>query len=187
MLNKFSDAINDGSWLLINGWHKLARNRIFNIALNVAFGLMLVLLLGVVAAWAVKDKYSINVNLTESLPNKVFIIAHGTPVSRGDYVAYRYHSGPPYPDGAQFVKIVEGVGGDVVTVDDRMVSVNGLYAGYAKPLARSGLPLAPIKAQTLPANTYYVRGTHRDSLDSRYAHVGPIPGADLIGRAIPLF
>ena len=123
-------------------------------------------------AIAFHARFSIGLNVTASLPYRLFIIDKRAHPARGDYAAFRWPGGGPYAKGATFVKQIVGLPGDVVTRVDRDFFVNGYPVGLAKPKGRSGQPLAPGPTGTLPAGRYYVRAPHPDSLDSRYALLG---------------
>ena len=131
--------------------------------------------------------YAIGVNVTASLPYRLFIIDKRDHPARGQYVAFRWPGGGPYLAGATFVKQIAGGPGDVVTRIDRDFFVNGLPVGLAKPMSRTGQRLKPGPTGTLPADRYYVRAPHPDSLDSRYALLGWISDSQIIGRAYVLF
>jgi len=130
---------------------------------------------------------SISVNVTESLPQRFFIILKGASVDRGDYAAFRWHGGGPYREGVTFVKIVAGVGGDNVEAANREYRVNGGLVGKAKTHARTGSPLDLGPTGIIPPGSYYMMATHKDSLDSRYALTGWIREEELIGRAYAIF
>lgn len=88
--------------------------------------------------------------------------------------------GSPIP----YLKTVRGLPGAHVTVDARgAVRIDGAPVGVAKTHARDGRPLAPIAPGTIPPGHYYVHGEHPDSHDSRYAEIGLVPRARILGRA----
>lgn len=141
----------------------------------------------VVAAGLFAQLYTFGLNVTESLPHRFFLISKGEPVIRGQYVAFRWAGGGPYEAGRTFVKIVAGVPGDVVTRNGRDFFVNGKHVGTAKTHSRKGEPLEPGRVGVLGPGQYYVMGTHKDSLDSRYAMIGWIESKAFVGRAYALF
>jgi conjugal transfer pilin signal peptidase TrbI len=144
----------------------------------------LVLLLG--AAWF-HANYAFGLNASPSLPHRFFLIHKGEQPERGQYVAFRWPGGGPYPAGVTFVKVIAGMPGDVVTAADRAFFVNGAPVGYAKIVGRQGQPLELGPTGTLPPGRYYVRAPHPDSLDSRYLLTGWISESQIIGRAYALF
>lgn len=141
----------------------------------------------------------IDVNLTDSLPDRVFLTVKGAKsnIRRGDYIAFDYQgTGPasPFPKGFHFVKIVGAVPGDVVTMDAH----RGFYAGrpgdpsprflgLSKPVSKTGKPLDPGPTGTIPEGEYYVFAPHKDSLDSRYALTGWVKDEHILGKTIALF
>ena len=131
--------------------------------------------------------FGFGLNVTESLPDRLYLIHKGEPIKRGDYVAFRWNGGGPYPAGVTFIKIAAGVPGDHVTRNDRSYYVNGTYVGTAKTHGRNGQALELMQTGVLGANEYYVQAPHPDSLDSRYRLTGWIPKDRIIGRAYALF
>jgi len=88
---------------------------------------------------------------------------------------------------APYLKRVLGMPGDAVSADSAgNVSVGGELAGRAKAFALDGRPLDAIEARTIPPGHYYLHGDHLDSHDSRYAEIGFVPRARILGRALPL-
>jgi conjugal transfer pilin signal peptidase TrbI len=154
------------------------------------------------------------VNVTESLPHHVYLVLkQDRAVVRGDYAAFLWTGNRPYPSGLSFIKQVAGVPGDVVTVDaNRRFQI--LEAPSAAELVRSageatgmagrvrdvgeakrygsvgnmeGVPLELGFQGVIPVGRLYMHGWHADSLDSRYALLGLVDEARILGRAIPLF
>ncbi len=129
-----------------------------------------------------------------SLPYPLWGHTHFPPadIARGDYVVVDL---PPavarlFPPGSTFIKEVVGMPGDrvearsgVYTVlhDGQMVTV-----GLAKSVSRKGLPLPAGPVGVIPPGHYFIRGTHPDSLDSRYAMMGWVTSDRIVGLAVPL-
>lgn len=134
-----------------------------------------------------QQNFTFGINASESLPNTLYLIHKGAAIHRGDYVAFRWHGGGPYPAGVTFIKIAAGVPGDRVTTVDRAFFVNGRFVGSAKTRGRDGKALVPMHDGVLGADEYYVSAPHPDSLDSRYSLTGWIPRNDFIGRAYAIF
>lgn len=117
-------------------------------------------------------------------------------VERGDIVVFR---GGPAVDSQVLLKRVVGLPGDVLSVEEGRLMVNGAQAedGYVRPMGDGpeptqpgpGGPDAPWSLQTpyeVPAGHYYVLGDNRtDSFDSRFW--GPVPREALIGRALAVY
>ena len=86
-----------------------------------------------------------------------------------------------------WLKTVRGLPGEAVTVDaDRTVRIDGAPVARAKSHALDGRPLQAIRPGVIPEDHYYVHAGHRDSHDSRYAEIGPVPRDRILGRAIAL-
>jgi conjugal transfer pilin signal peptidase TrbI len=135
--------------------------------------------------------FVISINLTESLPGRLYLIQKGVRPSLNDFAAFQYQGGGPYAPGTRFLKIVKGLeGAQVVAIESysgfRDFYVNGSFVGRAKPMARSGSPLSPGPTGTIPPHHYYMSAPNPDSLDSRYALVGWVDERFVIGRAIQI-
>lgn len=133
------------------------------------------------------QRYRFAINQTESLPYWAFIAdqSRRTP-HRGELVAFVPPKTPFYPEGMVFGKIVAGVPGDRIELRGREVFVAGKSVGLAKPRSRTGLAVDPIAPGVIPADHYFVMTPHPDSLDSRYAMIGLIPHARILGVAKPV-
>ncbi len=141
----------------------------------------------VLAAIFFKMHFALGLNNSESLPHRVFLIHKGELPARGQYVAFRWSGGDPYPAGVTFVKILAGVPGDTVTRVKRDFFLNGNFVGTAKTQSRSGVFLDLGPTGELSPGHYYVRAPHPDSLDSRYRLTGWVADSQIIGRAYALF
>lgn len=117
-------------------------------------------------------------------------------IERGDIVVFR---GGPMVDRQVLLKRVVGLPGDVLSIEDGRLTVNGRPAeddyvrhidGGPEPTQPGpGGPDAPWSLQTpyeVPEGFYYVLGDHRsDSFDSRFW--GPVAREALIGRAMAVY
>jgi conjugal transfer pilin signal peptidase TrbI len=131
-------------------------------------------------------------NWTPSLPYTVAVLSYGPHrLQRGDYVVFAFagEACEHYPglSGQPFFKIVRGLPGDVVTVSERVVAVNGQVVGTAKTHAFDRRPLDPITPTVIPPGHYYVQGTSADSFDSRYRASGLVRAEQVLGTVVPLF
>ena len=103
----------------------------------------------------------------------------------GDRVLFE----PPEELGSvvPYLKTVRGLPGMRIGVDkDRTVHVNGVPLGRAKTQALDGRPLVAVAGGGIPPGHYYLHADHPDSHDSRYAEIGPVPRARILGRAVAL-
>jgi len=144
-------------------------------------------LLLMLAAVVFQSFFGLGLNVSPSLPHRVFLFHKGELPQRGQYVAFRWAGGGPYPAGVTFVKIVAGVPGDTVTHIGGDYFVNGNPVGTAKRVSRVGMPLEAGPTGVIPPDHFYVQAPHPDSLDSRYRLTGWISTAQMIGRAYVLF
>ncbi|MDO8771597.1 MAG: conjugative transfer signal peptidase TraF [Burkholderiaceae bacterium] len=131
-------------------------------------------------------------NWTGSLPYRVALVHYGPRrLERGDYIVFSFagEAQASYPGlrGQPFFKQVRGLPGDVVTVEERAVAVNGEVVGLAKSQAFDRRPLEPITATVIPPGHYYVQGTGPDSFDSRYRSSGLVRADQVIATVTPLF
>lgn len=131
-------------------------------------------------------------NWTPSLPYRVALMrAVKQPLRRGQYVVYAFAGEAQafYPGlkGQPFFKIVRGLPGDVLTVRERTVFINGEAVGIARTHTFDHRPLTPIAPMTIPPGHYYVQGASSDSFDSRYRESGLVRTGQLIGVAAPIF
>ena len=144
-------------------------------------------LLVATAAAAFDATFRLGVNISPSLPYRLYLIHKGKIPTAGELVAFRWAGGGPYPAGTTFVKILAGMPGDAVTRADQDFFVNARNVGTAKPSSRTGTPLQPGPVGVLPPESYYVQAPHPDSLDSRYALTGWVSRHQIIGRAYAIF
>lgn len=138
--------------------------------------------------------YAISINLTESLPGTIFLIEKqpGADLGVGELAAFSYEGKAFYRPGSIFVKIVQGKDGSVVAAREVEQGVydyfvDGTYTGRTKLFSQTGMPIKRSVTGTIPADCFYMFGTHPDSLDSRYEVVGWVPRSHIIGRAYKVF
>jgi conjugal transfer pilin signal peptidase TrbI len=146
----------------------------------------------------------IDINYTDSLPNHAYLTIKGSNwnLQRGDYAVFGFpteNPSSPFRKGDHLVKIIAGVPGDTVVVDENgvirirgedqpgLAKIGGSPAGIAKPYTKSGRPIQAIKGGVIPKGQYYMYAPHPDSLDSRYAMVGLVDKSNIQGKTIPLF
>lgn len=150
-------------------------------------------ILWLLTLWVVLGRYFIvSVNLSDSLPGRLYLIQKGVSPRLNDFAAFQYQGGGPYASGTRFLKLVKGVPGSQVTsvrndFGFRDFYVDGTFVGQAKIRSRSGRSLQPGPTGEIPPHHYYMSAPHPDSLDSRYALVGWVDETSVIGRAIEIF
>lgn len=95
---------------------------------------------------------------------------------------------PFFPDGTRIAKVLRGVPGDTVGIDqESVIRINGSEIGRGLPLAAQ---LERKEASfhgstTLPEGRYWFMGVNPVSFDSRYW--GAVHQEQIVGRAYPLF
>ena len=142
--------------------------------------------------WVIFGRYFlVSINLSDSLPGRLYVIQKGEMPRLNDFVAFQYQGGGPYASETRFLKLVKGVEGAQVTAVryDTGFSdyyIDGSFVGRAKPLSQSGNALVPGPTGTIPPHHFYMSAPHPDSLDSRYALVGWVDEKSIIGRAIEI-
>lgn len=133
------------------------------------------------------SRWRFSLNMTDSLPNWAFVIdAEDRDPARGELVAFAPPPNRWFSPGVVFAKQVAGVPGDRVERRGRAFYVAGRYVGAAKAAARDGSPALLGAVGLIPPGRYFVVTGHPDSLDSRYAEVGWIERARIIGVARPV-
>lgn len=110
-------------------------------------------------------------NVSNSLPGRMFIGTTWTfTPKRGDLVSFDH---PKF--GAPIAKVVVGVAGDMVTIINGRVLVNGVDRGIVLDKSpRTGKPLTSIEPGIIPDGYVYVWAPHPESFDSRYQDIGLI-------------
>ncbi len=155
-------------------------------ALSSAFRRTWTLLL-IPLAWVLTDHFGYAINLSESLPQKVWIVhLHAMP-KRGDYVVFRAPPQTGLDRNSTLIKQVRGVPGDVVTNLFGHFFINDEYIAQAKSHSLTGKPLIPGFEGRLKEGEYYVHSPHPDSFDSRYQAMGLIHTDTIRGVAYALW
>ncbi|NMT57244.1 S26 family signal peptidase [Vibrio parahaemolyticus] len=110
-------------------------------------------------------------------------------LERGAVYAFQAKNMQPfYKDGTRMVKILTGMPGDKVEINDKWkITVNGDVVGEGLQLAgKLHLPESHFYGKTtLKENNYWFMGKSPFSFDSRYW--GTVKNDQIIGRAYPLF
>lgn len=122
---------------------------------------------------------------SESIPYKYCVQFYNLKPEKGDLCVFDY-----YPKGKTrkesnetrftFIKYIAGVAGDYVKREGNKIYVNGKLIGEAKGESE----LHPIDSIVIPKGYVFVKGTHKDSLDSRYKEFGLVKEEAIKGKAI---
>ena len=143
-------------------------------------------MVGLAALWLVAaSRVHVNASWSDGAWGYAAFPLFGEDPKIGDRVLFE----PPEAIGSPvpYLKTVRGVPGMRIDVDaDGTVVLDGVRLGLAKTHALDGQPLAAVAAGTIPPGHYFLHADHRDSHDSRYAEIGLVPRARILGRAIAL-
>ena len=146
----------------------------------------LAVMLALAALWlAAASRVHVNASWSDEAWGYAAFPLFGAEPRIGDRVLFE----PPDSVGSPvpYMKTVRGLPGMAVTVDaDRTVFLDGEPVGQAKTHALDGRLLAAIAPGTIPDGHYFLLGRHPDSHDSRYAEIGLVPRARILGRAAAL-
>lgn len=152
------------------------------------------LLLGIaVAGGYLMERYRLGVDsqIEKCLPGYTFFLVDtwDKDLVRDRIYSFRARGMLPFfPDGTRMVKILRGLPGDAVEIDQgSVVRVNGQEIARGLPLvAQLGAQAAQFMgATTLTEGRYWFMGENPVSFDSRYW--GAVHQEQIIGRAYPLF
>ncbi len=146
----------------------------------------LVVMVALAMLWlAAASRVHVNASWSDEAWGYAAFPLFGTEPKIGDRVLFE----PPASVGSRvpYMKTVRGLPGMAVTVDaDRTVHLDGEPVGRAKTHALDGRPLAALAPGAIPDGHYFLYADHRDSHDSRYAEIGLVPRARILGRAVSL-
>ena len=149
---------------------------------HIALGVMIAL----AALWlGAASRVHVNASWSDAAWGYAAVPLFGEAPAVGDRVLFE----PPEAVGSRvpYLKTVRGVPGMRIEVgEDGTVLLGGVPAGKAKPHALDGRPLAAIAPGIIPPGHYYLHADHADSHDSRYAEIGLVPAARILGRAIAM-
>ena len=137
------------------------------------------------------SRHALLINASPSLPYWAIWLDRDAVPQRGDLILFdpppsalltRHFGAKPQPFG----KRVYGVAGDIVTERSRTFFVNGRAVAVAKELSRFGEPLALGPTGIIPKGCYFAATEHKDGFDSRYAAIGWICRARVLGTGSAL-
>lgn len=138
-------------------------------------------------AWGVHRYSGFTVNLTNSLPYKIFILNKLDTPGLGKYVCFKAPKDSGFPSDGIITKQILGQPGDIVSIKKQKIYINNKLIGVLKKTASNGEKLLPGPEGVINQNQYYVGTPHPDSLDSRYHKIGWIHREEIIAVAYPLF
>jgi len=141
----------------------------------------------VFAAWLLTENFGFSVNLTHSLPHKVWLIHLKALPKHGDYVLFEAPSSAKVPKETTVIKQALGIPKDRVTRVGQDFFINDHYVATAKKKSLTGELLIPGPDGVLAEGQYYVSTPHPDSFDSRYQKMGWISQSQIIGVAYPIW
>jgi conjugal transfer pilin signal peptidase TrbI len=127
------------------------------------------------------------VNLTNSLPYKLFVINKISTPSVGHYISFKAPLESGLPADTIITKKVLAGPGDIVNIKNNDFYINNKWVARAKTLSLKGEPLVLGPEGKLEQGQYYVSGQHPDSLDSRYQKMGWINNEQIVAVAYPIF
>lgn len=140
------------------------------------FSLLLVFSLGICSP------FGIRINVSDSLPYRLFISRKLETVRRDAYVSFFIKEGR-YP----LVKQIVGIPGDQVENVSGSVFVNGKDRGKVLEKTPSGNIVSPINCKKIPEGHVFVSASHENSFDSRYNEFGLIPIDQIQEELWPVF
>ena len=146
----------------------------------------LAVMVGLAALWLVAaSRVHVNASWSDEAWGYAAFPLFGENPGIGDRLLFE----PPKAVGSRvpYLKSVRGVPGMTVSVDaDGTIRLDGVPVGRAKTHALDGRPLEPIEPGVIPPGHYYLFADHADSHDSRYAEIGLVPAARILGRALAM-
>ncbi|KGM26747.1 S26 family signal peptidase [Photorhabdus sp. RM96S] len=158
---------------------------------GVKAGVTLLILWTAGAAFASRYRIGIDPQQEKCLPGYTFFLIDlkDQSLEKGAVYAFSAKNMEPfYKDGTRMVKILTGMPGDKVEINDKWkITVNGDVVGEGLQLAgKLHLPESHFYGKaTLKEDNYWFMGKSPFSFDSRYW--GTVKNDQIIGRAYPLF
>jgi conjugal transfer pilin signal peptidase TrbI len=122
------------------------------------------------------------INCSESLPFYLFSASSLDKLEREVYVSLVH----PLSNKPLFKQIV-GLPGDLVTVENQHVFVNGKNYGYIHQISPSGSVLSAISINEIPEGFVFLHASHPKSFDSRYGEFGLVAVEQLREKLCPIF
>ena len=168
--------------------------------------LILMVWVVIIAIYAITRFYQIQLNVTDSMPQKLWITHVGDKnLKVGDYVVFMFHDfRMKNPSSFELVvKQVGGVQGDTIKVSRLSDAEKSALKPYTASLiytlpdgstypvfdTLSGNHFTALTTQnlTIPKDCYFVHGLHHPSFDSRYREFGLVCNNQVYGKSYSLF
>ena len=148
---------------------------------------MIGFLIASVALVILHQHYQLSINLTPSLPYKIFLINKNEQPRRGQLIAFKWKGGLGYAPGVTMIKKVIAQGGDVIQRRGYDFYIDLDYFVHVNPQILQQKKLDLAASGIVKPDQYFVLATHPTSLDSRYRQFGNVQQHEVIGRAYPIW
>ena len=143
---------------------------------------LLYLLLKPVFAY-IEPRYGVSVNVSDSLPGKLFFIKKGNNhnFTIKDIVIFKLKKDKFYPNKLLAKRII-GIGGDKIRRENNYIVLKDKLYLEIKERSREGEKLTSFTPEQdlIADNNFFVSGEHFDSYDSRY--FGVIKKSEILGK-----
>jgi len=161
---------------------RISRQALFRIGICLGVALFLLALIVCLGRFI-----NIGINISGSLPVKLVLIIKNADFGKGDIIAFHPPDSSLHQTDELLIKTVMGVPGDIVWQDDGLYFVNEVVIGMAQEQSRQGVKLNPGPQGKISEQHYFVGSNNPYSFDSRYAEIGWVQDAQIIGRVITLW
>lgn len=129
----------------------------------------------------------VGLNASSSLPDTFYLTSIGVEPKKGEKALFHPPRNKFYPEEMEFMKIVAGVGGDIIKINENKLFINDVDLGVIKHLSSSGDELFPIEEGVIPTGYFFMWTPHVNSYDSRYKSIGLIHEDSVIGVSRSVF
>ena len=138
----------------------MENNQDLNIIKNLSKTIIIIVISFLVVG-VVISKYSIGFNNSASISGKMFfIIKNSLPKEVSDKIIFKVNNSHTNNTDQNFIKKVIGFEGDLVSVENQNIYLNGKKLGYIKPKSTKNNTLYPIISNNqsfkIPNNKYFV-------------------------------
>lgn len=149
---------------------KFLRNIVFYavvIALAVVTGFMIYKIY-------IKDRYTIALNITKSLPDYFYIVDNQVAtdgLKNNQTISFKFdiENDRYYEKESNFIKVIKCKEGDFLQNENSVFKCNNKIIGVALPSDSQGMAIESFDFnKNIPKDSYFVMGTAMNSYDSRY-------------------